>query len=351
MIREIGSEFEYMASGHKNNGTDGLFFPEAEDRCFCFCGRTAIETVLLDVRGAGKACLPSYCCDSMIEPFRRAGIEVSFYRVIREDRGIDFLFDEIPSDADIILYCNYFGFAAPYLPPEIADRVHAGGGIILEDATQSILSRHAVHAESDYFVASLRKWFPTPSGGICAKRRGTFSVRPRGEVSGEFLASRCEAMRIKERYGRTADPADKEVYRRLYGEANHWLESHYTGLAADGETLAWLASADLEDIRSRRRKNAEVLLDGLAGIRCVKPLFAREQMDCPLFLPVTVDRERRTMVRQALIDEAVYCPVHWPRPEADCDSELYDTELSLICDQRYDEADMERILSVLRLQG
>ena len=70
-------------------------------------------------------------------------------------------------------------------------------------------------------------------------------------------------------------------------------------------------------------------------------------MQCPLFVPVLIDREKRAAVRQRLTDAAVYCPIHWPRPENGGSSVLYDTELSMICDQRYTPADMQRIIQIL----
>ena len=67
-------------------------------------------------------------------------------------------------------------------------------------------------------------------------------------------------------------------------------------------------------------------------------------MDCPLFVPVLL--ENRDKVRKHLTENKIYCPVHWPKPEG-ADSNIYDMELSLICDQRYGVNDMERIVSVL----
>ena len=69
-------------------------------------------------------------------------------------------------------------------------------------------------------------------------------------------------------------------------------------------------------------------------------------MDCPLFVPIVVSKNRNK-VRQKLIEHKIYCPVHWPHPNVACESNLYDLELSLVCDQRYTERDMERIIAVL----
>ena len=61
------------------------WLPTGSDNTFVFSGRTAIETVLRDIGNqAQKALLPSYCCESMIEPFYKTGIEVAFYPVDRK---------------------------------------------------------------------------------------------------------------------------------------------------------------------------------------------------------------------------------------------------------------------------
>lgn len=97
--------------------------------------------------------------------------------------------------------------------------------------------------------------------------------------------------------------------------------------------------------REIRRRNAHVLYQALEGQ--VRFLFTEDRMDCPLFVPVFLPQGRDEL-RQRLIRERIYCPVHWPRPKAACSSNLYDAELSLVCDQRYTERDMERMAAVLR---
>ena len=43
----------------------------------------------------------------------------------------------------------------------------------------------------------------------------------------------------------------------------------------------------------------------------------------------------------------IYCPIHWPKPQMGGSSALFDTELSLVCDQRYTEKDMQRMIGIL----
>ena len=57
-------------------------------------------------------------------------------------------------------------------------------------------------------------------------------------------------------------------------------------------------------------------------------------------------------LRRALISQAIYCPVHWPEsPLHRLDGRerfIYQNELSLVCDQRYDETDMQRTVDAIR---
>ena len=75
--------------------------------------------------------------------------------------------------------------------------------------------------------------------------------------------------------------------------------------------------------------------------------------DIPLFFPcdIPAQKDHRDKVRKYLIDNEVYCPVHWPVSPAHRLTgktiEIYDRCLSVICDQRYSTADMLRIMELI----
>ncbi len=58
-------------------------------------------------------------------------------------------------------------------------------------------------------------------------------------------------------------------------------------------------------------------------------------------------------MQQELVKERLYCPVVWPTPEHikhECPAEdlaFHNDILSLVIDQRYDTADMERFVKVI----
>ena len=73
--------------------------------------------------------------------------------------------------------------------------------------------------------------------------------------------------------------------------------------------------------------------------------------DCPFFVPIIVPDGKRNELRRFLINKDIYCPVHWPVSQlhklGEKEQFLYDNELSLVCDQRYSEYDMNRMVDLI----
>ncbi len=331
-MQEIGSEFSTAVYDNK----EGLTF--LNGGVLVFSGRTSIETVLKEIPYAKKAVLPSYCCESMIVPFRKAGIDVVFYDVWYEEELCTNV--DIQHDVDIFLWCNYFGFKNE-MPDLTAFKER--GGIIIEDITHSFLSEQQYHEQSDYLVASIRKWEPIYCGGYCVARKSELNYLPTVEPSSDFIARKEMAMKLKSEYLYDNDETKKQEYLKLFKESNSWLADNYSGLAIDSWSKQYLSSVDIHNQREKRRANAHMLYEGLQGK--VQFLFPKDDMDCPLFVPILLF-DNRNELRSKLVANGIYCPIHWPKPQG-CESNLYDMELSLICDQRYTEEDMKRIVSVI----
>lgn len=318
MIKEIGSEFHRMPF----EAGSGITLPRPGS--LVFSGRTAIAAVLEQLKGARTALLPSYCCESMVVPFKAAGIDVNFYNVDWDDC----LKIGDNGTADLFLWCNYFGFRN-----EMPDF----DGVIIEDITHSLLSDTQGHRHSDYLVASLRKWQPINCGGYCSVETDTV-VPPE-----EFLHLKSAAMEMKMHYLENPTPEKKEQFLGMFAASNFWIEKNYSGLGIDPWSRDYLIHIDLEKQKAVRRQNAEILYEGLKGV--VQFMFQIEEMDCPLFVPIIL--KNRDSIRAKMTQNGIYCPVHWPRHNG-CKSNLFDTELSLVCDHRYGIEDMERTVTVLR---
>jgi len=155
-------------------------------------------------------------------------------------------------------------------------------------------------------------------------------------------------MRQKRAYVDAGHVGDKQSFLELYRRANAWLRENYSNRRIDRESLEMLNHADFGEIAEARKRNARALYQGLTECSGIRFLFDQNQMDCPLFVPIVVAPSRRDKLRKTLSEASIYCPVHWPKPEDRCDSNLYDCELSLVCDQRYSEEDMERVACVVQ---
>ena len=331
-MREIGSEFSKISS----DNCEGL--QAILEGYSVFSGRTAIETVLKELPLAKKALLPSYCCESMIVPFRKIGIAVDFYNVYY-DNGMHFNIN-ITDDVDIFVWCNYFGFRNEM--PDLTS-FKERGGIVIEDITHSYLSEKQYHEQADYLVASIRKWEPIYCGGYCASMNGILHHLPCTKPSKEFIANRRTAMQLKSVYLCNHDESLKIEFLRLFRESNSWLAENYSGLLIDSCSKQYLTTVDIDGQKRIRRNNATVLYEGLKNK--VQFIFSITDMDCPLFVPILLPQIRDD-IRKYLTSNSIYCPIHWPKPQG-CESNLYNMELSLICDQRYSAEDMERIVAVL----
>lgn len=326
---EIGSEFwNVPVSGEKTN-----FF--SFDTRWYLSGRGALQAIIRDVKNkkaVSTAALPSWCCDSMILPFLEEGIDVRFYPVVFEDGKIQKDLS-VASGCDILFVIDYFGYV------DDNDKIEFDG-IVIRDLTHSLFSKK--YDDGDYYFGSLRKWAGFWTGGfaqgIAAKNL------PEDE---QYASLRREAMKRKEKYIKE-HTQDKE-YLKIFAAAETYLENCKVIAKADERDIRLATIMDVSMIKAKRRKNAECLLDSLSEIAIFSKM---SDSVCPLFVPIFVPDGKRDALRQHLIERGIYCPVHWTISHYhDIDEKtlkLYENELSLVCDQRYDETDMERIITAVR---
>ena len=330
---ELGSEFWDIPLASQENG---IFPPHT---AWYLSGRVALRAVISELcakREVRTAALPSWCCHTMIAPFSDAGIQVFFYPVfvadgmLRQERG------SCPS-CDVTLMMDYFGYPrAPFTPD---------GGAVIYDATHGIFS--GVPAGVDYVFGSLRKWAGFPTGGFAFSCAGApLPSAPEMDRAEAYILLRRTAMREKQAY--LCGETNEKRHLAAFSSAEEMLDLPLSGSADPADIFA-ARYLDVPFLRQRRRENAAVLLEHVREWAVFPELSAE---DCPLFVPIHVPTDRRDALRRYLIDQEIYCPVHWPVSELhrlDARTrDIYDTELSLICDQRYGLPEMHRIGQTVR---
>lgn len=327
MISEIGSEFWDVPVCESNNA----IFPD--NTMWYLSGRSALMAIIDDIKKRitfNYVALPSWCCDSMIEPFLNKNILVKFYTVSFENNFVKFDFSDI-NNCDVMLVMDYFGY--------IRDIEHNFNGLIINDVTHSVFSKK-IHV-SDYTFGSLRKWAGFFTGGFAYKNDGRELKGYKTLVDTEYIFMRKLAMSKKTDFINGNSSA--KDFLEVFSLAEKILDEYPFGNADDYDVIR-AKKLDTTFIKERRRNNALVILKKFADISIFPEL---KDDDCPLFVPLIIENGKRDLLRKHLIDKKIYCPVHWPLTKAHNlnkeQSSIYMNEISIICDQRYTTDDMERI--------
>ena len=323
MRREIGSEFWCVPTGQRDNG---VF---CRSTSWYSSGRAALDDVISSSRFESVA-LPSWCCDSMIEPFLNAGKSVVFYPPMSDVGRLD---------TDALLVIDYFGYS---------DRQKAIDfpGIVIRDLTHSVFCKE--YFDADYYFGSLRKWAGFWTGGFAFAKEGRKLSKGTTFVdeNDQYVALRKQAMEQKARY--VCGEIDQKDYLKTFAAAEELLEKGVAKGATERD-VDLAKRLDVAGIKAQRRANASVLLAEFADVALFPEL---KEDDCPIFVPILVPNGKRDALRRWLIQQEIYCPVHWPLTALHSVDEsakfIYDNELSLVCDQRYNEDDMNRVVGAIK---
>jgi dTDP-4-amino-4,6-dideoxygalactose transaminase len=285
--------------------------------------------------------LPSYLCEVLMGAFPVHLMEVRFYPIDEQLRIAeeDWL-SEIQAN-DIVLFIDYFGFN------QWADwgaEARRRGAWVVQDAAQALLSEH-FNKHSHYVVFSPRKFVGIPEGGVLLALNGA-------ELPNEDLASSPALWWMEA----TKASILRAEYDRHGGE-RRWFDIFQKTEAegplepfrmSDLSLLILKNAVDWRKVSQRRRDNYKFLASELGQIA----LFPELTSDVvPLGFPVRLkDRDR---IRQTLFAEKIYPQVHWSiagvvPPAFEAGHRLAAEIMTLPCDQRYNQSDMERVVSQLR---
>lgn len=343
---EIGSEFwlEDIKNEKKNK-----FFMIGQDRRFLLSGRTAIMYVINDILKSNKdvkrVYMPSFCCESMLQPFLEKDINIIYYNVSYNNKIMYNI--DTNKKCDIFFAMNYFGFVSTNMHEYIKE-FSRKGVIVIEDITHSLLCDQNYCSNSDYLVVSLRKWFPIITGGMAVKLKGSFLEQENYNENADIVKIKREAMLLKQMYINNLKNVNKDEYLKLYRTADAILDRDYNNYLIDKESYRIIWNLDIEFIKQRRKQNAKAIYKTLENTRLNFLIPKLEESDCPIFVPIYLDIDEKQQLSKFLIENQIYCPSHWPKPNCLCDSNLYNRELSLICDQRYTENQVKEYVEKIK---
>lgn len=333
-MKEIGSEFwDIPLSKMKQQS------PLLDNTVWYLSGRSALNAILDDIcskQNVKTAALPSWCCDSMILPFLKHDISISFYSVYLDNNNS--LVQDLSeiNNANIVLVMDYFGYQN--LP-----EINLNDCIVIRDLTHSIFVNS--YDDADYYFGSLRKWAGFYTGGFAYQKDD--SLKRSTIYNEEYTNLRRLAMSKKEKYisGRISDKS----FLELFSKAEEILDLSESVYSADERDISCFNDLDIEYIKRQRRKNAAYLINELNEISIFKEI---NDDACPLFVPIIIDQNKRDNLRRYLISRHIYCPIHWCLTEyhnlKENQRDIYYREISVVCDQRYDIEEMKGICNTIK---
>lgn len=354
-MKEIGSEFWLEHSNSiVGKGSFNKLIDFGNDKQLLYTGRTAIDYVLEDIKESIRSVyMPAYCCSSMLQPFYERGIDIKFYEVTIENNEIvyDINFEK---DIDIFFANSYFGYSSSTMD-DIINAFKIRNKIIIEDITHRLLNKNNHSGTADYYIASLRKWFAIPSGGLAIKQHGNFKKIPLFKAPDTVINKKIRAMHIKREYMNTSNNSiiKKSDFLELFAEFNNSIKSNYKYLMIDDLSRGILREINITELKKKRKENVKYIYDNLEVTRDISFLIEKPEYDddCLLFLPLIIKNDVRAKLREYLISKSIYCPVHWPIPtkavSKQYNTELYQQELSLVCDHRYGLYEMDKIVKMI----
>lgn len=297
-----------------------------------------------------KVLIPAYTCDTVITPFVEQGWTCLYYPVdlqLRiETRAVEKMYEmHKPS---LIVVHPYYGKDLNESEVNILENLHGLGCKVVLDRTQCIFSTQRLSCV-DYYVGSYRKWFAIPDGGYFWSGESAGDVFSTKKEYDDFVSLQRDAMYLRGRYYRTSDEELKAISIRMNKMAEKMIDYHIAphGMSVFSQEL--LRRSDWHQCQVRRISNYRVLLNGLREVKECKILCEdmNEVSSAPLYFSIYVDD--RSELQRALAKEHIYLPVIWPLGVEDVlindtIKYIYSHILSIPIDQRYDEADMEKIV-------
>ncbi len=247
---------------------------------------------------------------------------------------------------DVVLVPNYFGQRTSRW------RLRGLQAHVIEDHTHDPWSEWAVDSTADFAIASLRKTLPLPAGGVLWSPSGRALPRQPSVTEERELASlrKFQAQSLKALYLRGAS-VPKQTFRELAVDAEaHIASGAISGMPAGTRSL--LDALPTESWRRTRERNHAFLLERLSTLGW--SVLPGEAGSVPLSAVVVFPSPvQQSALRAQLVARNIYPAVLWPLEHSVIPDIPYSARsfasrmLSLACDARYREEDLQRLVKEL----
>lgn len=343
---ELGSEFN-ISLNDLSVKDDNLFeyLKDYKTQWYDYA-RSAIKNIPL--KKDKYILLPEFICDSVIDCFPKS--KIIFYEIDSNfNINIDDLVNKLKDDIGCIYITHYFGYIQNNEALEIIkDYKNNHNILIIEDITQSLFSDHEYIG--DYMVASVRKWMPTPMGAVLfTKSNGSSLPKLNFKNSNN---EKAYGMIFKDYFLKTGFDTN-EKYREIFINTETDIDEQLNVLGISDFAKFCISCVSISELKKRRKKNLKTLENNLKGLG-LESVRSFSDGEIPLVYPLRINN--RNKFRSFLIENRIYCAVHWPfdgfMPE-ERENGIYNSKtlISLPLDQRYGNDEIVYLVDVIRKYG
>lgn len=287
--------------------------------------RSAFRGLIKQVRPK-EIWMPKYICDAMITPLREEGVSIRWYDL---DEGLNVTNPVDLGPRSYLLYVNYFGVCDGNVA-ELKRRIPCRK--LIFDFSQSFFSKPEPDALATIY--SPRKFFGVPDGGVLVTN---CTVDAQVPVNDDSLVRMTHL--LKRLY------EDPEVGYGDYLAAEISLQTSAPRQMSD-LTYRLLGSIDYSDVKKRRRDNFNYLHKALKDRNLLS--MAVDKNIAPLCYPYLTPSNS---LRSHLIEKRTFVPSYWEDAISRLDDgwtkSLVTNLVPLPIDQRYDQQDMDHLISLL----
>ncbi len=265
MNREIGSSFYKLEIEDKVYQALADHKIEFKDDVRVYnSGRSAMRAILETIhakRTPGTIWVPEYYCHNVTAFLERNYSSIRYYYIDPFDCDQDFNFEEFCTRNDVILLNNYWGLFEYNYNTESKDRP-----TIIEDHSHGWLSTQSLESKADYCLASVRKTYPVPIGGI-AWQPGQNNFGPGYEDGLDETMDKAyltlKQSMIKKRDYLKSGKGKKDIYLNLLSMGESLISASNSYSRPDAGLYAAIESYIKFDVNKVKAANLKVVLGHL----------------------------------------------------------------------------------------
>jgi len=303
-------------------------------------GRDAIFTLVNSLKSR-RIWLPNYLCKSIYDPIKKTGKELLFYKISRDLSISDDFINKI-KDKDIVFIINYFGI----IQKNIYERLKRKDIKIISDITHSLISIDKVgdvFINSDFVISSLRKIGPFPDGAFLGSNVLNLPSS-KNSIRENFSLKRAGAMlsRGYSKLNNYEDDKNFKIFIKMEKMLNNTKDYGYK-MSYFSKNI--LKRIDFKELHLKTNNNFNYLKNNIAKNNKLK--IMNKQHLSQFIILFCSNKNDRDYVRSKLVNNEIFCPIHWDMSWLIKENNISNRILSIPCDYRYNLADMKFITSEL----